>query len=333
MRSSVLVALAATTVSGLHPNIVLTSHVRPLIHHRHSSTGVRCGVSEDGTPAFDELSRNLARYNTPGLRLRTSGPVRYVTDFFDRLVGGVSGSGRAAGRAAGALPVHGAAALLTAFAYAAQSYAPRAAMAGGARVNALIDSGQWHRLVSPVLLHGSFMHLLSNLFSLWRIGPLVQTSFGPARMWLLYLSSGITGNLAGLAWGPARGMSVGASGAVFGMIGATGGYVLRNRRALGSYGDALLSNAGQILLLNLFIGTRRGSGVDNLAHVGGFACGALVGLLVAPEAGRREGEGDGALLPPWCVRGLLAAMVVLYLAGLGQATRIALTLMRVYGRM
>ena len=89
---------------------------------------------------------------------------------------------------------------------------------------------------------------------------------------------------------------------------------------------------GTMIMLNLFIGTRRGSGVDNLAHVGGFACGALVGLLVAPEAGRREGEGDGALLPPWCVRGLLAATIVLYLAGLSQATRIALTLMRVYGR-
>ena len=67
------------------------------------------------------------------------------------------------------------------------------------------------------------------------------------------------------------------------MIGATVGYVVRNKAPLGRYGDSLLTNALQILMLNLFIGTRRGSGVDNLAHVGGFVCGAVGGLLFAPS--------------------------------------------------
>lgn len=335
--------LLAPPASALHSAALLPA-LRPvprLFAHAFARCGTAvCSAADEDQPpkrndlsAFD-ISSELKKYDTSGMRLRTSGPVRRGADAITRFLGGGASAASFYQRAAASLPVHVAAALLTLLAYGAQSYAPRAAMYGGARVNAAIDNGQWHRLVSPVFLHGGFMHLASNLFSLWRVGPLVESAFGPARAWLLYLLSGIAGNLAGLAWGEARGMSVGASGAVFGMIGATGGFVFRNKRALGSYGDMLLSNAGQILLLNLFIGTRRGSGVDNLAHVGGFAGGAIAGLLIAPAVGRRpsEGEGDGALLPPWAVRGLLAATVVLYAVGLSQAVRIASVLVRVYGR-
>ena len=312
---------------------------------RARSRPARCGAananSDDEPPpgldvsAFD-ISRELSKYDSSGMRLRTSGPVRRGVDAVTRVFGGATSAAGFYQRAVAALPMHVATSLLMLLAFGAQSYAPQAAMVGGARVNMLIDRGQWHRLVSPVFLHGGFMHLFSNLFSLWRVGPLVTASFGAGRAWLLYLGSGVAGSLAGLAWGAARGMSVGASGAVFGMMGATGGYVFRNKRALGSYGDALLTNVGQILLLNLFIGTRRGSGIDNLAHVGGFVGGLLLGVLVAPAAGRRPvdaAEGDGALLPPWCVRGLLAATVALYAVGLGEATRIAMSLVRRYGRL
>ena len=180
------------------------------------------------------------------------------------------------------------------------------------------------------------MHLLSNMYSLWRVGPLVEKSYGAPRTALLYLLSGLGGNLAGLWFGNARGMSIGASGAVFGMMGATGGYVLRNKRTLGSYGDMLLQNTGQILLINLFIGTRRGSGIDNLAHVGGFVVGAVLGILCAPDArgGRaRSGDGDGALLPQWSLRALLAATVVGYAVGMRVAFQTAMSIVRVYGRV
>lgn len=176
------------------------------------------------------------------------------------------------------------------------------------------------------------MHLLSNLFSLWRVGPLVENAFGPACAYLLYLLCGISGNVVGLAFGSGNGMSVGASGAVFGMMGATGGYVVRNKRALGRYGDMLLQNVGQILLINLFIGTRRGSGIDNLAHVGGFAAGAVFGAVLAPSVDKRS-DGSNALLPPWAIRGMLAAIVVLYATGIREGLRIARAIVRVYGRV
>ena len=130
------------------------------------------------------------------------------------------------------------------------------------------------------------------------------------------------------------------------MIGATGGYVLRNRDALGSYGDMLLQNAVQILMLNLFIGMRS-TGIDNLAHIGGFVSGLVLGVLFAPRAAspRRASPrydyddgldgrifGDGAIVPPWLTRGLLAATVVGYALGLQEATGIAMRVVRVYGR-
>ena len=132
---------------------------------------------------------------------------------------------------------------------------------------------------------------------------------------------------------------------VFGMIGATGGYVLRNKRALGGYGDILLRNAVQILALNLFIGTRS-RGIDNLAHVGGFVTGGICAILLSPDVARgrpRRGrwdddyqdpvtEGDGTIVPPWGVRALLAASVVAYALGIQEATRIARAVQRVYGR-
>lgn len=281
------------------------------------------------------------------MRFRQSGPIRRtagaVADFF-----GEAGSlARFMRGAVSVVPFYGMMMATLVLCFGLQQSAPRAAMVAGARVNAaILRGGQWHRLVSPVFLHGGGIHLASNLFSLFRVGPLVESAFGAGRAALLYLLSGVGGNVAGLYFGSAKGMSVGASGAVFGLMGATGGYVMRNKSVLGSYGDMLLRNVLQILALNLFIGTRRGSGIDNLAHVGGFVTGAIFGVLLAPDAGgstrRPRGrfdndddaytrvQGDGTLIPPWGVRALLAATVVAYAAGLREATRIAIAFQRIY---
>ena len=125
------------------------------------------------------------------------------------------------------------------------------------------------------------MHLiLSNSFSLWRVGPLVENVYGGSRTLLIYLLADIGGNhLAGLYWGSLGGLSVGASGAVFGLFGAVAAYVLRNKRELGSSGDFMLTQVGQVLFINLLIGTRRGSGIDNLGHVSGAVAGLVFGWL------------------------------------------------------
>ena len=79
----------------------------------------------------------------------------------------------------------------------------------------------------------------------------------------------------------------------------------------------------QVLLINIFIGTRRGSGIDNLAHFGGLAAGALAGFLLAPARGSSgRSDGSDALLPPLVTRGLLAGLAVGYVLALREAARL-----------
>ena len=300
MSSTRLVFLAASTL-GVANGLLLNNPCawtsprpdravgpqRPFRRAYAPVLGPRTGDAFDDPDEISalDLSRELSKRldKSKGLRLRTSGPVRKGVGAVDSLVRQVQDFGRFISSAVTAVPFHVTMMITLLLCYGLQSWCPKAAMMSGARVNAAIRAGQWHRLVSPVFLHGGFAHLASNLFSLWRVGPLVEAAFGVPRTALLYLLSGLGGNLAGLWFGASRGMSIGASGAVFGMIGATGGYVMRKQRALGTYGDMLLRNAGSMLLINLYIGSRRGSGIDNLAHVGGFATGAVLAALLAPK--------------------------------------------------
>ena len=264
------------------------------------------------TQPFD-ASREFSKYVTPRVRVTQSAPVR--------LLQRVSADSSAAARRFGAfysgvfraLPMHQLILATMLVAFGAQQAKGRAALLAGARMNHLILRGQWHRLISPIFLHHTNFHLLSNSFSLWRIGPLAEGAFGPARLILLYLLSGVGGNLAGLCFGSSRAVSVGASGAVFGMMGAVGAYALRNRAALGRNSDALMSSLSQVLILNLFIGMRPHSGIDNLGHVGGCAAGLLIGLLLTPNLSRRvppDERYDTGMVPAWAVRVLLAATVL-----------------------
>jgi membrane associated rhomboid family serine protease len=286
------------------------------------------------TSSADDWERELAELRiSPGARLRT-GPVRRVVSRVTGALGGVASVAGFYRAAAAAVPVHQLLMGITLGAFAVQKAAGEAAMYSGARINGAIRAGQWHRLFSPVFLHGGVQHLLSNLYSLWRIGPLVESSFGSGATLLLFLAAGLGGNLAGLVWG-GRAMSVGASGAVFGLMGSVLAFVWRNKRALGSSGDALVSAVGQVLFLNLYLGSRPGSGVDNLAHLGGLAAGLFVGLLVAPgpaaaPVGRWGRSSPGlapAALPPAAVRALLYGLVAAYAlaikdaVGLGRLVR------------
>ena len=110
--------------------------------------------------------------------------------------------------------------------------------------------------MSSVFLHGGGAHLGSNLFALFRIGPAVDKYFGPARVLVLYLLSGICANVAGLYFGPRNGLSIGASGAVFGLVGSLGGYWMRNsdvRDWAEDRGESLLRNVAGTLLINLLV--------------------------------------------------------------------------------
>jgi|TARA_B100000959_G_scaffold286820_1_gene367461 rhomboid protease GluP len=150
----------------------------------------------------------------------------------------------------------------------------------GAKYGRYIAEGEYWRLVLPMFLHVSFFHMLTNLFGLVIFGSMVERIFGTWNFVVIYLMAGILGNVVSFLAGPNLG--VGASGAVFGILGAFGVYLLLNRRLLGQMGRQQLTTIGVIVAINVVLGLSI-SGIDNAAHFGGLLAGGLVALLIAPR--------------------------------------------------
>lgn len=97
----------------------------------------------------------------------------------------------------------------------------------GALVPELVARGEWWRLLASVFLHSGAIHLGFNMLSLYYLGSFVEESFGRGRFLALYILSGISGGVAYLYFGDFTGPAVGASGAIFGLLGGVLGYSLR----------------------------------------------------------------------------------------------------------
>jgi membrane associated rhomboid family serine protease len=152
-----------------------------------------------------------------------------------------------------------------------------------------IGVGQWWRLVSSMFLHGSLLHLFFNMFALWQVGQLTERIFGSARFAVLYLLAGISGSVASVYWGLWKYVhygthlqySVGASGAIFGIIGGLLAFI--GRPDSGVPPTVVRDLRGSIfpfLLFNIAAGVLYPH-TDNAAHLGGLAGGWLAGLLLA----------------------------------------------------
>jgi rhomboid protease GluP len=179
-------------------------------------------------------------------------------------------------------------------------------VAYGAKVNVLIDQHphQWWRFVTPMFLHGNLLHLLVNMYSLWVIGPYVEKLYGSAKFIFFWVVTGVAGVVASYLTVVNPGThlgalgrfilktqdapSVGASGALFGLIGVlfVFGIKFRNELPEGfkrAFGTGLLP----VILINLFIGFMGSRFIDNAAHLGGLLSGAALALVVSY---RRPGE-------------------------------------------
>ena len=149
----------------------------------------------------------------------------------------------------------------------------------GALIPALVAEGEAWRLVSSVFLHSGVVHLGFNMLSLYFLGSFVEEAFGRSRMLALYLLSGVSGGLAYLYLGGFNTPAVGASGAIFGLLGGVLGYALR--RGTFSWQNPLIRQLLMLLALNLYLGFSIPN-ISNTAHLGGLAGGFAFGLLVAP---------------------------------------------------
>src|SRR5881396_568516 len=141
--------------------------------------------------------------------------------------------------------------------------------------------GEWWTLFTSIYLHGGVLHILFNVLWIRQLGPAVEELYGPARFFVIFTISGVAGFMVSDVVGVSY--TVGASGSIFGLLGAM---VAFGRRRGGAFGAMVLRQYGQWALV-LFIFGFFMSGVNNLAHAGGFIGGFLVGLsLSAAERGR-----------------------------------------------
>lgn len=159
-------------------------------------------------------------------------------------------------------------------------FAPGLLMAG-AKVNAAIAGGEYYRLFSPMFVHASTTHLLINSFSLQSTGPSVESWFGKRRFLILYITSGLCGNFLSYLCTPSP--AVGASGAIFGLVGASAVMLARHNRLLGPRARRGLRSLVYIVVTNFGMGLTPGSRIDNFGHLGGFLGGIMYSFLFGPR--------------------------------------------------
>jgi membrane associated rhomboid family serine protease len=173
--------------------------------------------------------------------------------------------------------------------------APRALCRLGAlNAAAIAESGQWWRLLTVMVLHGGLLHWAFNSWALWAFGPTLESLLGRTRFVALYVGAGFAGAAASFAINHTE-LGVGASGAIFGLLGALVAFFFRRRQAGGA---VPLQNLLLVLLLNLFIASRNPQ-IDNLAHIGGFLAGLTAMLLLDAIPARNRGLAAAALALPF----------------------------------
>lgn len=154
-------------------------------------------------------------------------------------------------------------------------------LAWGANFRPYIEGAGVLRLLTSTFVHGGFMHLCMNLYGLLIAGLLLEPILGSVRLALAYLITGVAGSIASVLVHAAT-VSVGASGAIFGLFGLLLVLMLLHHPRVATLRRVLMKNVLVFIGLNLFIGTVV-PGIDNAAHIGGFLVGALLGLLLLVE--------------------------------------------------
>jgi membrane associated rhomboid family serine protease len=140
-----------------------------------------------------------------------------------------------------------------------------------------VAHGEWWRLFTSMFLHASFFHLAVNMYSLYFVGSIMEQVIGRWRFLLLYLASGLAGSAGALVWSPLT-PTVGASGAIFGILG--GLFILERRRHIATGGQV----AG-IIVLNLVITFAFSGSISVGGHVGGLIGGTVL-MLALLQFGR-----------------------------------------------
>lgn len=145
----------------------------------------------------------------------------------------------------------------------------------GAKVNDLIAGGEYFRLVSSMFLHGGLLHLAVNMYSLYAIGPMVERVYGKKKYLVIYFLAGICSSIFSYSFSP--NVSIGASGAIFGILGAVLVFAIKSK---GKTGSGFIKSILSVIFINIAIGIAVPN-IDNFAHMGGLIGGVIISFLVS----------------------------------------------------
>jgi membrane associated rhomboid family serine protease len=167
---------------------------------------------------------------------------------------------------------------------------------------AIALADEWYRLVTSVFLHSGWLHIAFNMYVLFLLGPPLERLLGHGRFFTLFLVSGIGGSVASYAFSPLRTLSVGASGAIFGLMAA---WIVISRRL-----DRDATQVVALLGINVVLGFVL-PGIDWRAHLGGALTGALVALALTTGRGQqaRQRVGQQVLVTALIVGALVAVVL------------------------
>ena len=142
-----------------------------------------------------------------------------------------------------------------------------------------VANGDWWRLITATFLHGSLLHLGFNMLALWILGTQVEIYLGSKKFLLLYFVSAIGGSLASFYFSPPATFSIGASGAIFGLMGA---FIVIGKKLRADVSQIMI-----LLLINVVLGFTV-SGIDWRAHLGGLVAGAIFTKVLLSATWSRE---------------------------------------------
>lgn len=162
----------------------------------------------------------------------------------------------------------------------------------GANLDVLVKEGEYYRLFTCMFLHIGIMHLACNMYSLYVVGREVESLFGKIKYIIIYVLSGIFGSIMSIAF-THNTISAGASGAIFGLLGALLYFGIHYRTYLG---EAIKRSVIPIIVVNLLIGFFS-EGIDLAAHIGGLVGGVLVAMMVGiPDKSKTKDIINGTVL-------------------------------------
>ncbi len=156
-----------------------------------------------------------------------------------------------------------------------------------------VQNGQIYRLLTSMFLHSDIIHIVCNMYALYILGPQVERYYGKTKFLLIYLLSGLLGSIFSCAFMSADTISIGASGAIFGLLGSIAYFTYYYRATLQGL---LRSQVVPVILLNLAIGFMV-PGIDISGHIGGLIGGILVSMGIGiGDKGRKADQINGIIV-------------------------------------